>query len=267
MLPLSLGFIHFTWVDLVDIVLVAAIIYALFRWMRGTSALNIFFAILLLIVMRMLAELLNMKMMSALLGTVIDMGALAIIVIFQPEVRRFLENIGRTAGTTFGTKGFIRNLFLRRNSGLLSTDSVNEIVEACMEMGANKTGALLVIRRGDLLDDIAATGDIVDARVSKRLIMNIFFKNSPLHDGAMIIGGGRIVAARCTLPLTGRTDLPAQYGMRHKAAIGMSEQSDADIVVVSEETGKISMVRNGEILTVTGRNNFSAMLRDKKDEK
>ena len=258
-----LDFIHFTWVDILDILMVAAIIYTLFRWIKGTSAMNIFVAIIILVVVRVLAQALGMKMMSALLGTVIDVGAIAIIVIFQPEVRKFLGNIGRTAGSTLERRNFIEKMFSDKQA--LGNDTVNEIADACFQMGEQKVGALILIRRKNSLDDIVATGDIVDARVSSRLIMNIFFKNSPLHDGAMVIGGGRIVAARCTLPITERTDLPAHYGMRHKAAVGMSELCDADIIVVSEETGKVSVVRAGQIRTVATISEFKLILQGAKE--
>lgn len=127
-------------------------------------------------------------------------------------------------------------------------------------MSADKTGALIVFPRKDSLDFIVETGDIVDAKVTRRLIMNIFFKNSPLHDGAMIISADRIVAARCTLPITGRSDIPAHYGMRHKAAIGISEETDADVVVVSEETGGISFVRGGNIKSINNINELKLLL-------
>ena len=239
-------FLHFTLIDLIDIVLVAAVIYVIFRWIKGSSAMNIFIAILILFFVRVLATALNMRMISALLGAILDMGALAIIIIFQPEIRRFLNNIGQTAGNNT----LVKRLLSRQTADGLESDTLQQIVSAVEQMAAHKTGALIVIRRRDNLQSVIATGDSVDARISERLIMTIFFKNSPLHDGAMVIGGNRIVAARCILPLTERLDLPASYGMRHRAAVGLAEQCDADIVVVSEETGNISFVRGREITPV-----------------
>ena len=145
----------------------------------------------------------------------------------------------------------------------MDTRAVQEITEACREMSNFKQGALILIQRKNSLDDIIATGDRIDAEVGRRLIMNIFFKNSPLHDGAMIISDNRIVAARCTLPITERTDLPARYGMRHKAAIGISEQCDADVLVVSEETGGISLVRGGLITAIDSINTLNLLLGEK----
>lgn len=239
-------FLHFTLIDLIDIVLVAAVIFVIFRWIKGSSAMNIFIAILILFLVRVLATALNMRMISALLGAILDVGALAIIIIFQPEIRRFLNNIGQTAGNNT----LFRRLLRRHKAEGLDTDIVSQIVSAVEQMAAHNTGALIVIRRRDNLQSIIATGDLVDARVSERLIMNIFFKNSPLHDGAMVIGDNRIIAARCTLPLTERLDLPAFYGMRHRAAVGIAEQCDADVIVVSEENGRISFVRGRDITPV-----------------
>ncbi|MBO6238039.1 MAG: diadenylate cyclase CdaA [Bacteroidales bacterium] len=259
-----LEFLHFSWVDILDILMVAAIIYLVFRWIRGSTAINIFIAIIIVIVIRVIAEALGMKMISSLLGTLIDMGAVALVVIFQPEVRRFLSTVGRTAGSTLEKQTFLQRIFpgwqQHRN---VDTRSLQEISEACREMSAQKTGALILIQNKNSLEDIVATGDIVDAEIGRRLIMNIFFKNSPLHDGAMVIGGNRIVAARCTLPITERTDLPARYGMRHKAAIGISEQCDADVVVVSEETGGISFVRGGQITPIDTINTLNLLLGEK----
>ncbi len=259
-----LDFLHFSWIDIIDILMVAAIIYLVFRWIRGSTAINIFIAIIIVIVIRVIAEALGMKMISSLLGTLIDMGAVALVVIFQPEVRRFLGTVGRKAGSTLEQQSFLQKLFPGwQQSRRVDTRVVQEITEACREMSAQKTGALILIQHKNSLDDIIATGDTVDAQVGRRLIMNIFFKNSPLHDGAMVIGGNRIIAARCTLPITERTDLPPHYGMRHKAAIGISEQCDADVVVVSEETGTISFVRGGHITPVDTINTLNLLLGEK----
>ena len=258
-----LDFLHFSWIDILDILMVAVIIYLVFRWIRGSTAINIFIAIIFVLVIRVVAEAIGMKMISSLLGTIIDMGAVALVIIFQPEIRRFLGSMGRKAGTTLEKQSFLQKLFLRGQSRGMDTRAVQEIAEACQEMSAQKTGALIVIQHKNSLEDIIATGDTVDAEIGRRLIMNIFFKNSPLHDGAMVISGNRIVAARCTLPITERTDLPARFGMRHKAAIGITEQCDADVVVVSEETGTISFVRGGHITPVDTINTLNLLLGEK----
>ena len=256
---MSLGFLQFTFVDLIDILLVAAVIFIIFRWIRGSSAMNIFIAIIILLVVRVLATALNMKMTSAMLGAILDVGALAIIIIFQPEIRRFLNNLGRTAGNNT----FIRRILRRRTVEGLGNEDLSGLVSAVEYMGAHKIGALIVIRRRDDLQSIIATGDSIDARISERLIENIFFKNSPLHDGAMVIGDNRIIAARCTLPITERLDLPASYGMRHRAAVGLSEQCDADVIVVSEETGNISYVQQSIITRIDTINVLKLKLQGK----
>ena len=253
-----LSFLHFSFMDAVDILVVAAIIYVIFSWLKGSSAMNIFIAVILLLIIRVIAVALDMKMLSALMGTVIDVGAIALVVLFQPEIRQFLSRVGRGAALR-GRRSFLDRL-LRRSDTALSTEVIDEIVDACFEMAEEKTGALIVILRKDPLTDVTDTGDKIDASVSKRLIENIFFKNSPLHDGAMIVRDDRIVAARCTLPITDRSDIPAHYGMRHKAGIGLSDRSDADIIVVSEQTGRISLVREGEITRIDSRNGFKLLL-------
>ena len=253
------GFLNLSFIDIIDILLVAIIIYLVFRWIRGSSAMGVFTAILLLLLVRVIAGALNMKLMTAVMSTVLDVGVLALIIIFQPEIRRLLMGIGNKYRRTPRLAQLLDKL-LGVKEDSLDTGVVNEIAEACRQMSEDKTGALMVIPQKDKLEYIKETGDKVDAMVSRRLIMNIFFKNSPLHDGAMVIEGGRIAAARCTLPITERQDIPAHYGMRHKAAIGMSETCDAIILVVSEETGHISYVRNGKIQTVSNISELKLLL-------
>ena len=242
--------------DLLDIFLMALVIYVIFRWIRGSSAMSIFLVVVSLYVVRVVASALRMKMITTMMETVLDVGLLALVVLFQPEIRRFLI----TLGNRYKGNRFIAGLLSRGSGKKLSSETVNEVSEAIRSMSESKTGALIVIPNEIPLYDIMATGDKVDARVSRRLIMNIFFKNSPLHDGAMIIEGGRIAAARCTLPITEKMDLPASYGMRHKAAIGVSEQTDADVLVVSEETGAVSYVRSGVVKPIANINELKLIL-------
>lgn len=253
------GFLNMSLADILDILMVAAIIFLLFRWIKGSSAMNIFVAILMLFVIRVMAESLNMRLMSAILKTLLDVGIIALIVIFQPEVRHFLIRLGNRTGLSVkGRKLLDRILGMQDTS--IGGESAKEIAEACWTMSQDKTGALIVLPANNPLEQIVETGDLVDALVKRRLIMNIFFKNSPLHDGAMVIKGDRIVAVRCTLPITGRTDIPPSLGMRHKAAIGISEESDASVVVVSEETGRISFVRGGAITHIENLNELVLLL-------
>ena len=252
----AFGFFHITIADLLDIFLMALVIYVIFRWIRGSSAMSIFLVVVSLYVVRVVASALGMKMITTMMETVLDVGLLALVVLFQPEIRRFLI----TLGNRYKGNRFIAGLLSRGSGKKLSSETVNEVSEAIRSMSESRTGALIVIPNEIPLYDIMATGDKVDARVSRRLIMNIFFKNSPLHDGAMIIEGGRIAAARCTLPITEKMDLPASYGMRHKAAIGVSEQTDADVLVVSEETGAVSYVRSGVVKPIANINELKLIL-------
>lgn len=267
MLLEAFGFLHISLVDILDIIMVAGIIYVVFRWIRGSSAMNIFVAIIILLLVRILASAIGMKMISTVLGTIIDVGAIALIVIFQPEIRKFLYNMGRRAGSTIDKRsGFLEKILPKKQETPLENHDIAEIAEACKQMAAQKTGALIIVRRNQNLEDIISSGDRIDAEISHRLIMNIFFKNSPLHDGAMVIGDGRIVAARCTLPITDRTDIPASFGMRHKAAIGLSEQSDAYVIVISEQTGAISFVHEGEVTKIESINNLKLRLGEKQEQ-
>ncbi|MGM9788089.1 MAG: diadenylate cyclase CdaA [Candidatus Cryptobacteroides sp.] len=260
---MNIGFLRITIVDVLDILMVAVVIYVVFKWIKGSAAFNIFIAILSLLLLRFLVNVLNMKMMSALLGTVIDIGTIALVVIFQPEIRRFLFNLGRKA--FYGRNSLLRKFF-QQDLSTLSAASIDEVVQACFEMGEQKVGALIVIPHQSNLEDIISTGDVVDAHISKRLIENIFFKNSPLHDGAMIINEDKIVAARCTLPISDRTDIPARFGMRHKAAIGVSERYDVSVIVVSEQTGKISFINEGKISPVDNVNTLKLLISDDKSK-
>ena len=259
-MPLAiLGFLNITLTDLLDILVVAVIIYLLFRWLRGSSAMNVFIAVIFLYVIKVVATALNMTLLSGIMSTVLDVGVLALIIIFQPEIRYFLIRFGSRYGLG-GTGWKIFDRLFGRKSDRLGGEAVDEILDAVMAMSEQKTGALIVIARQDSLQPIVETGDSIDARISKRLLMNLFFKNSPLHDGAVIVHDNRIVAARCTLPLTSKSDVPASYGMRHKAAIGISETTDAQAIVVSEETGEISFVSDGQICTIRDREQLRGLL-------
>ena len=246
--------------DSLDILLVALIIYQVFRWIRGSSVISsIFMAILALYVLRVVVAALNMRLMSAILGTVLDVGVIALIVIFQPEIRRILTKLGSRYRITTNGNGILSKIFGSTDSKL-GSEAVKELTEACRSMSLEKTGALIVLQHETRLDYIEDTGDRIDANINRRLIMNLFFKNSPLHDGAVIISNGRIVAARCTLPITEKTDIPPSFGMRHKAATGITEETDADVIVVSEETGNISFVKGGQVKRISNINELKLLL-------
>ena len=246
-------FLNLSLVDILDVLLVAVLIYEIFKLIRGTQAMNIFIAILLLYAARALFAALNMTLLTHIIDAVLGVGLIALIVIFQPEIRRFLVKIG---SEVFSARkrggGWLRKLLGKANTQLqISVAALEEITSACYRMSENKTGALMVFKHSSSLENIIETGDKIDANINRRLIENIFFKNSPLHDGAVIMTSDTIVAARCTLPISDNADINPRYGMRHRAAVGITENTDAEAVVVSEETGEISYVKAGEIKTLS----------------
>lgn len=235
-----MGFVPFSFIDVVDIFLVAVIMYLIYRTTKGTNAPYILSGIIAVYLLWVVVRTLNMELLSTILGQLISVGTIALIIVFQPELRRFLQMIGMRQKQF----NFITRIFSAGEDPIQT--NVAPIVTACREMAETKTGALIIIGQQSDLRLITEGGIALDARVSTSLIKNIFFKNAPLHDGAVVIEGDRIVAAKCILPVT-QSDVPKDYGTRHRAAIGMSEISDAIIVVVSEETGGISVAKGGEL--------------------
>lgn len=237
-----MGFINIGFIDIIDIVAVAVLMFYVYRMAKGTNAPSIITGIIIIYILWVLTQALNMELLSSILGNVIGVGVIALIVVFQPEIRQFLQNIGlKQRGSR---NSFWRRLFGGGHSG--PGIDLGPIVRAATEMSESKTGALIVIWQQTDLDFIVETGIRIDAETSAPLLENIFFKNAPLHDGAVIVRENRVVAAKCVLPST-RAKVPKNYGMRHRAALGMSEISDAVVVVVSEETGGISIAREGVI--------------------
>ena len=256
------GFLQLSFADILDIFLLALMIFFIFRWIRGTSAMSIFVAIISLYVIRVIVSAFNMRLMTNIMETVLDVGLIALIVIFQPEIRKFLMQLGSRYMNSARGRAILDKLLGkdRKNMNISGSEAVNEIAEACRRMSEDKTGALIVIAHKASLEEVINSGDRIDAAIHRRLIMNLFFKNSPLHDGALVISGDRITAARCTLPITERTNIPASYGMRHKAAIGITEETDADAITVSEETGKISFVKGGKVTPISNINELKLLL-------
>ena len=233
-----MGFIHIGIIDIIDIFLVAMMLYYLYRVTRGTNAFSIILGVVMLYLMYVVVRALNMELLSGILGQFIGVGIIAVVVIFQPEIRRFLQMLGLQQNQRIS-----RFFGGENNEDDLDVDS---LVKACIDMGETKTGALIVLQQTSDLSLMAEGGTAVDAKVSPSLLENLFFKNSPLHDGAIIINRNRVVAARCILPST-QSQVPKSYGTRHRAALGMSEVSDAIILVVSEETGALSIAQGGVI--------------------
>ncbi len=235
-----MGFVPFTFIDLLDIILVATVMYWIYRTTKGTNAPYILTGIIIIYFVWVVVRALNMELLSSILGQIISVGVIALIIVFQPEIRRFLQMIGMRQKSL----NFISRIFSIGNDK--SDPQVAPIVTACREMAETKTGALIVISQQSDLKLITEGGILLDARVSTSLLKNIFFKNAPLHDGAAVIEGDRVVAAKCILPVT-QSDVPKDYGTRHRAALGLSEISDAIVVVVSEETGGISIAQGGTL--------------------
>lgn len=229
--------------DIVDICLVALMLYYIYRLMKESRSLNVFIGIILFVLVWLfVSQVLEMRLLGAIMDKLVSVGALGLIVLFQEEIRKFFYSLG--AHQRFR---YIARL-LRRRSGPEAVDkaTIMPIVMASMNMSRAKVGALIIIERAIRLDDIIDTGDLIDANINQRLIENIFFKNSPLHDGAMIITQKRIRAAGCILPVSHSHDIPKELGLRHRAALGISQDSDAIAIVVSEETGGISVAIKGQ---------------------
>jgi len=249
-----MGFIPFTLIDFIDIFLVAGLMFAIYRATRGTSAPYIFFGIIIVCIAWVMVRALNMELLSNILGQVISVGVIALIIIFQPEIRRFLQLIGMRQKEF----DFISRMFsVSRKKEDINT---SPIVSACLDMSNTKTGALIVIRQKDDLLFIIENGIAVDANLSVAPLSLKKKKNAPLHDGAAVIEGNRIVAAKCILPVT-QSDVPKEYGTRHRSAIGLSELTDAVVVVVSEETGALSVVKSGQIKHNIDPQKFGSVLK------
>lgn len=238
--------------DLVDILIVATLIYLVIRFIRRTNSIKVANGILILIVATWLASALNLMVTSFILRQVFNIGILAVIILFQPEIRRVLEKVGSSQLFT---------LFGKEWGGQAIDHVIMETVYACEDMAKARTGALIVFERDNRLNEAMSSGTIVDAFVSSELLKNVFYDKSPLHDGAVIIKEGRLAAAGCMLPLSQNANLSRDLGMRHRAGIGVSEQSDAVVVIVSEETGGISVAVDGLLKRHLSQDTFEALLR------
>ncbi len=233
-------------IDIIDILLVATLVYYIYRLVKGTNIILIFWALLILLVIWRAADLLGMRLLGAILSSIVSVGLIALIIIFQPEIRRFLLFVGTK---TQLDESFWKRIRFWKHNIQNNKQSVNyeAYINACMHMSQSKTGALIIFKRRNEVDDLVTTGERIDALASSPLLEALFFKNSPLHDGAVIVRGNLILAARCILPVTSRLDIDPNLGLRHRSAIGVTEQLDVLSVIVSEETGAISYALNGEI--------------------
>lgn len=248
---MNLDFIDFSFLDVLDIFLVAVLLYYIYKLLKGTVAINIVIGIALIFLIWKITQALKMEMLSGILGYLLSGGVIALIIVFQQEIRKFLLMIGTT---NFSTKrGFLNQLKFLQSEINNETDA-KTIVRACEKMSETKTGALIVIERTNKLDFLANSGDTMNAQVNTALLQSIFYKNSPLHDGATIIRDNYVVATRVILPVSDSTKIPARFGLRHRAAIGVSEKTDAVCILVSEETGALSYIKDGEFVLYKNTN-------------
>lgn len=241
----KIGFLEVSWVDLIDIGLVSILLYQVYKLIRGSLAVNIFLGILALYLIYLIVRAAQMELLATILGQFMGVGVLAMIILFQPEIRKFLLLIGRT--TEINRENIFKS-FTNWNGEHHDDFDIHELMEAVKTLKASRTGALIVFSRDIELKFYVETGDPLDAKVNKRLLVSIFNKNSPLHDGAVIIYKGRIKAARCVLPVSENDHLPPHFGLRHRSAIGMSEVTDTLLLAISEETGRLILSRNGKYL-------------------
>jgi diadenylate cyclase len=243
---MHLGPVPVRFLDIIDILLVAFLMYQIYLLIKGSIAIYIFITVLAFWALWWLVKD-NLILLGSILGQIISVGVIAVIVVFQPELRRFLVLFGTRYLSKTGIT--LDNLF-PNSSNLKRNIPINAIVKACINMAKNRTGALIVLKRKSPLDVYEQSSDFLDAIISSRLIESVFNKHSPLHDGAMIISNDKIHSARCVLPVSDNFELPANYGLRHRAAIGLTEETDALVIIISEETGEISLAETGRIKRV-----------------
>ncbi len=234
--------LHFRWVDAIDILIVAYLLYEVYQLIRGTTAVNVVIGIAFAYVLWKLVDLSGMNLLSDIIGQFFSVGVLALIIVFQQEIRKFLLMLGSQNILTGTSRRF---LFWKVNDPSRRSLNIDEVVDACFDMSKTKTGALIVLTLKNELKETAASGSVFQAQVQRDLIKSIFYKNSPLHDGALIIRRNQIIAARCILPVSHRFDIPEDMGLRHRSAIGITEATDAIAIVVSEQTGHVTYVEHG----------------------
>ena len=250
-------------IDYIDIILVTCILYKTYKVLRGTVAIRVFIGILFFIVAWLVVNFLfQMQLLGGIMNQIVNVGAIALIVLFQDEIRQTLSRIGTGHDKV---SSFINRLFSANPSQLIDAE-VMQIIIACKNMSKRRVGALIVFEKTKDLKNIEVTGDIINAEINARLIENIFFKNSPLHDGAMIISKNKITAAGCILPVSHNFDLPKEVGLRHRAAVGLSEKTDALVIIVSEETGRISYAQNGSLKINITPEDLESILTNKFEE-
>ena len=248
MKPLSyISFISFGATDVIDILLVAVMLYQLYKMVKGTAAVNVFIGLLLIYTVWIVVRAFDLKLLGSILGKFINIGVIAVMVVFQQEIRKFLLYIGSNEFLKNINWKSILSFSEKANVSLRYFLDVEAIINACFVMSESKTGALIIISKKSDLKFYVNSGEMVDSALTDRMLENIFYKNSPMHDGAVIIKDNRIIAARCVLPVTEKENFPSNFGMRHRAAVGITESTDAIAITVSEQTGVVSLTINAEI--------------------
>ena len=256
---MGLDFLDFRILDLIDILLVATLLYYVYKLIRGTVAINIFIGIVIIYLVWKLTDFLKMEMLSSFLGLFSSVGAVMLIVVFQQEIRKFFLLIGSTNITN--KNGIFKDFnFNKRSTEAL--DHIDKVVEACEKMSKTNTGALIVIRRQTNLDFVKNTGDEMNVKINIPIIESIFYKNSPLHDGAIVIEGDTITATRAILPVSNDRKIPLRFGLRHRAAVGITEKTDTLALVVSEENGQISYLKNGDFVMFKDAKDLSEKIKN-----
>ena len=255
-----LNFIDLKITDLIDIVLVAILLYYIYKLVRGSVAINIFLGIVIVWGFWKLTELLGMKMISSMVGAFMQVGLIALIIVFQQEIRKFLLMIG---STNFGSKrDFLKHFKFLKQEGISTSVNIEALLKACQNMASTNTGAIIVIEQNNSLDFVKSSGDKMHIEITQPIIESIFYKNSPLHDGAVVIVNNYIVATRVILPVSNERKIPLHYGLRHRAAVAITERTDAVALVVSEETGKISYIKNGQLMNYKDIMELSGILKE-----
>ena len=248
--------LNFSITDVIDILLFASLLYYLYRLIKGTVAINIFMGIVMIYLMWKITEALQMQLLSSMLGQFIGVGVFALIVVFQQEIRRFLLTIGTTNITARNKLHSIFKFFKQKETLL----NIESLVNVCEKLGSSHTGALIVLEHNVPLNFVTETGDKMNLEFSEPIIESIFYKNSPLHDGAIVIRDNKIVATRVILPIAAEDTLPKSYGLRHRAAVSITEKTDATAIVVSEETGHISYFKNGTFVNFKGKEELITLI-------
>lgn len=253
----DLGFLDIRLFDVLDIMLTALLIYALFKIIKGSIALNIFIGLLVFYVLWYLVKAVNMRLLSTILGQFIGVGVIAVLIVFQQEVRRFLLLLGKNRLVAMRNMSWREMMPWNWRQNQEHEINFDELAKACISLSSTMTGAIIVIARSSELKFFASTGIVIDGEMSSKLLESIFLKKSPLHDGAVIMVKNKIKAASCILPVSEATNLPPEFGLRHRSALGISEQTNAMALIVSEETGRISIASKGEIVSMTGETNLA----------